>query len=155
MKTHFTLWIYILVLLLPIGVAAQDKLKIKDPGGNVLMEVRPEGVLVRKITTVERLAVAGLTPGENGLIVYDTDTKSLWLWRDTQWIEVDGVDLVDDADHDPTNELQNWITLPGIPAGFADGIDNVDDADHDPTNELQNWNTLPGILLALLTELIM
>jgi hypothetical protein len=37
----------------------------------------------------------------------------------------DANDDVDDADADPTNELQNWGSLPGIPAGFADGIDDV------------------------------
>lgn len=47
-----------------------------------------------------------------------------------------GVDQVDDADADPTNELQDWTTLPGIPADIADG-DQVDDADADPTNELE------------------
>ena len=54
-------------------------------------------------------------------------------------------DQVDDADNDPTNELQDWSTLPGIPAGLVDGIDDVNDADSDPTNELQTWSTLPGI----------
>ena len=53
-------------------------------------------------------------------------------------------DLVDDADADPTNELQDWSTLPNIPADIADG-DDVDDADNDPTNELQDWSNLPGI----------
>jgi hypothetical protein len=47
-----------------------------------------------------------------------------------------GEDQVDDADADPTNELQDWTTLPGIPADIADG-DQVDDADADPTNELE------------------
>jgi uncharacterized protein (TIGR02145 family) len=64
----------------------------------------------------------------------------------------------DDEDPDPTNELQNWNNLPGIPEhidtdktddfsgqfsdlqnvpeGLIDG-DDVDDADADPTNELQ------------------
>ncbi len=50
-----------------------------------------------------------------------------------------------DADSDPTNELQDWSNLPGIPAAIADGIDDVDDADADPTNELQDWSNLPGI----------
>jgi len=54
-------------------------------------------------------------------------------------------DLVDDADADPTNELQDWSNLPGIPAGLSDGTDDVDDADADPTNELQDWSNLPGI----------
>jgi len=47
-------------------------------------------------------------------------------------------DAVNDADFDPTNELQNWSNLPGIPAGFSDSVDNVDDADADPNNELQS-----------------
>lgn len=47
-----------------------------------------------------------------------------------------GIDLVDDADADPTNELQSWSTLPGIPIEISDG-DDVNDADADPTNELQ------------------
>jgi uncharacterized protein (TIGR02145 family) len=64
----------------------------------------------------------------------------------------------DDEDPDPTNELQNWSNLPGIPEnidtdktddfsgqfsdlqnipqGLSDG-DDIDDADADPTNELQ------------------
>ena len=45
-------------------------------------------------------------------------------------------DNVDDADADPTNELQDWSTLPGIPPEIADG-DDVDDADADPENEIQ------------------
>lgn len=43
----------------------------------------------------------------------------------------------DDADADPTNELQNWSSLPGIPADFTDNVDNVNDADADSTNEIE------------------
>ncbi len=145
MKSHLTIWITLLVFLIGPALHAQDNLKIKDANGNVLLEARPEGITVRKMSTADRMLIAGLDTENNGLLVYDTDTKSLWMWRDTEWIELDGIDLVDDADHDPTNELQDWLTLPGIPACFSDGIDNVDDADNDPTNELQSWTTLPGI----------
>ena len=55
------------------------------------------------------------------------------------------IDDVDDADNDPTNEIETWNTLGGIPSGFADDVDNVDDADNDPTNEIETWNTLAGI----------
>lgn len=54
------------------------------------------------------------------------------------------IDNVNDADADPTNELQTWTSLPGIPADILDG-DDVGDADSDPTNELQTWTSLPGI----------
>jgi hypothetical protein len=46
-------------------------------------------------------------------------------------------DQVNDADADPTNEIETWSTLGGIPADISDG-DDVNDADADPTNELQN-----------------
>ena len=54
------------------------------------------------------------------------------------------VDLVNDADSDPTNEIETWSTLMGKPTGFADNIDNVNDADNDPTNEIETWSTLMG-----------
>lgn len=53
--------------------------------------------------------------------------------------------IANDLDTDPTNELQDWSNLPGIPTDFSDGIDNVDDADNDPTNEIETWSTLAGI----------
>ena len=53
-------------------------------------------------------------------------------------------DAVDDADNDPTNEIETWTTLAGIPADIADG-DDVNDADNDPANEIETWTTLAGI----------
>ena len=61
----------------------------------------------------------------------------------TSWTTL--IDNVDDADNDPTNEIETWSTLFGIPSDFADNIDNVDDADSDPTNEIETWSTLAGI----------
>ena len=52
----------------------------------------------------------------------------------------------DDADADPTNELQDWTNLPNIPADFSDNIDDVDDADADATNELQTLSEANGVL---------
>ena len=54
-----------------------------------------------------------------------------------------------DNDSDPTNELQNWGNLPGIPADFSDNLDDVNDADSDPTNELVNSIFLNGNFLEL------
>ncbi len=52
-------------------------------------------------------------------------------------------DEVDDADNDPSNEIETWGTLAGIPADIADG-DDVDDADADPNNEIQSLSFNPG-----------
>ncbi len=87
--------------------------------------------------------------GLTGIDVRDADhdpTNELQKWSTLPGIPPDifDGDDVDDADNDPTNELQTWATLPGIPGDILDG-DDVDDADNDPTNELQKWTNLPGI----------
>jgi hypothetical protein len=51
-------------------------------------------------------------------------------------------DQVDDADADPTNELQNWSNLPGIPANID--IDATDDFSGD-YNDLTNQPTIPTV----------
>jgi hypothetical protein len=57
-------------------------------------------------------------------------------------------DAVNDADNDPTNEIETWSSLSGIPIGFSDNIDNVIDADADPSNELQTLS-LSGDILSI------
>lgn len=51
-------------------------------------------------------------------------------------------DLVDDADNDPTNELQDWNNLPGIPVNID--IDATDDFSGD-YNDLTNQPTIPTV----------
>jgi hypothetical protein len=130
-----------------------------------------KGMLVPRMTSAER---SGIVNPALGLLVFDTDRNTFWFYDDNAWVEIisnpggglntgmtlsnatleltdaggtlstDLSPLIDDADADPANELQNWGNLPGIPSDIADG-DDVNDADADPTNELQNWNNLPGI----------
>lgn len=52
--------------------------------------------------------------------------ESISSWNELTDIPVgfaDGVDDVDDADNDPTNEIETWATLSGIPTDIADGDD--------------------------------
>ena len=99
---------------------AQEDLQIKNSDGDILMEVREDGVLLPKLTTAERTAnAATLGTADNGLLVYDTDTESFWLWNGSSWESVGS---------NPTDELQmlsvngdvitlsngNSITLPGL-----------------------------------------
>ncbi|MDA7763025.1 collagen-like protein [Crocinitomicaceae bacterium] len=98
--------------------------------------------------------------GQDGLSAYEiwlsqgnTGTEqdfldSLQATANTDWNSITNIpsdisdgDDVDDADNDPTNEIETWTTLVGIPTGFVDDIDDVDDADNDPTNELQVLST--------------
>ena len=99
--------------------------------------------------TVTAAAYLGDGSGLTGIDVRDADhdpTNELQKWPNIPGIPAELLDGddVDDADADPTNELQTWQTLPGIPGYLLDG-DDVNDADADPTNELQTWQTLPGI----------
>ena len=93
----------------------------------------------------------GLGVGSLDLWKYEPNQTSHLLTinpnGDATWIDPNDNNLIDidDADADPTNELQDWNNLPGIPTDFSDGTDAVNDADFDPTNELQDWSNLPGI----------
>lgn len=117
-KTTFLLLALFIVTLFPSY--AQEELQIKNSDGDILMEVREDGVLLPKLTTADRTAnAATLGTTDNGLLVYDTDTESFWLWNGNEWEAVGS---------NPTDELQllsvngdvvtlsngNAITLPGL-----------------------------------------
>ena len=108
-------------------------------------------------------------PGIPADIDIDATDDFSGSWNDLTSVPADIADGddVDDADADPSNELQNWSNLPGIPADIdidatddfsgswndltgvpadiADG-DDVDDADADPTNELQSLSVVEDTL---------
>ena len=158
---HFLSLLSIMLLLCLISseLAAQNELQIKAPNGNVLLEVREEGVIVKKVTTAERTGFS-LAADDKGLLVYDTDSGAFFTWNGVQWVQIDGTDLVDDADADPTNELQTVsydpatriLTLSNGGTVDLSGLDNTTaaapaqaaidahiaaDLDTDPTNEIE------------------
>ena len=47
-----------------------------------------KGVMVPRLTTLQRTSIAGLGLTEEGLMLYDTTTDSFWYWDGTQWVEV-------------------------------------------------------------------
>ena len=55
-------------------------LDIDDSGNN-------KGILIPRVTTGQRTAIAGLGGTEEGLTVYDETTKSYWLWDGTAWVD--------------------------------------------------------------------
>lgn len=44
-----------------------------------------KGLLIPRVDSVERLAIA---QPANGLLVYDTDSDSFWLYKNSLWIEI-------------------------------------------------------------------
>ena len=104
------------------------------PAASAILDIQStnKGVLVPRLTTAQRTAISSPAAG---LLVYDSNLQNFFFHNGTSWTQIGSGS--GDADADPTNELQNWGNLPGIPAAFSDGIDNVNDADASTTNELQ------------------
>ena len=120
-----------LLFCLPTTSYTQEDLRIKDNNGNTLMEVREDGMLIRQLTTAERTAI-NLTASENGSLVYDTDTKSFWAWKDSAWVELVDSDVAGALPVNPAPgtmayyDGNNWVAVApgnyGAPLSFCDGV---------------------------------
>jgi hypothetical protein len=73
------------------GGIAQDNMGIgtnfPDPSAVLDLTAADKGLLVPRLTTVQRTGVA--TPA-TGLLVYDTDSNSFWYFDGAQWVEAIG-----------------------------------------------------------------
>lgn len=63
-----------------------------SPNASALLDVDNNGtlrgVLLTRLSSTDRLSIAGLGATEDGLTVYDTTTKTYWYWDGTQWVEI-------------------------------------------------------------------
>ncbi len=58
-----------------------------------------KGILIPRITTADRTTMAGsMGATEEGLTVYDTDTKSFWFWDGATWVAVGSSSMTSDQD---------------------------------------------------------
>ncbi len=57
-------------------------LELKSPDNN-------QGLLVPRVTTAQRIAIAGLSINEKGLMVFDTDTNKFYYWSGSVWIVIE------------------------------------------------------------------
>ncbi len=59
---------------------------------NAIFEVHSsngnKGILIPRLTTAQRIALSTISPADNSLLVYDTDTKTFWYFDGTQWVEI-------------------------------------------------------------------
>ena len=128
------------------------------------IESEDKGILISRLTTIARNALGGaLTGNEDGMLVYDKDLTAFYYWDgpNLQWVQVGGgtntdnqtltltgntlsisggnnvtlIDNVDDADNDPTNEIElpltaitgqvlSWDGTSWIAQNSASGADN-------------------------------
>ncbi len=108
--------------------AVQVGIGTSAPDGSAALDIQAsdKGILIPRVANT-----AAITTPVDGLLIYDNSTGSFKYHNGAMWKGIG-----DDADADPTNELQNWSNLPGIPSDISDG-DDVNDADADPANEIQ------------------
>ncbi len=115
------------LLLFSIGdlfsqVVVSDDSTYVSGSSNVLFEVYSaggnKGILIPRLTTAQRTAIA-TTGADEGLVVYDTDTQSFWVWDGTQWKELGDKQTL--SYNSSTGELSisngNSVTLPTTSGG--------------------------------------
>lgn len=55
---------------------------------DVDVSTNDKGLLIPRLTTAQRTAIAGLGAADEGLTVYDETTNSFWFWDGTQWLQM-------------------------------------------------------------------
>ncbi|MEK7255377.1 MAG: tail fiber domain-containing protein, partial [Bacteroidota bacterium] len=66
-----------------------------DPSAQLDVSANNKGMLVPRMTSVERAAIVSPV---NGLLVYDTDTNSFWHFNGTAWVNLTTARTLQDAD---------------------------------------------------------
>ncbi len=88
---HYTPALFFLAFIL-FSINARAQVAINDngdqPNSNAILDLssasNDKGILIPRLTTAERTAMS-LGASDEGLTVYDSDTKTYWLWDGTQW----------------------------------------------------------------------
>ena len=104
------------------NVVISDDSTYAGTTGNAILEVHSangnKGILVPRMSTTQREAIPTAAVDE-GLIVYDTTTKSFWVWNGFNWIELSDKQTL--SYNSSTGELTisngNTVTLPQSSSG--------------------------------------
>lgn len=128
-----TRFFIILLCLSSSSLLAQENVGIgtTTPNNNALLDLsvpnpgsNPQGLLLPRLNTAQRTAM-GLSPLEQGLVVYDIDVDSLYIWQGASWaaLSTDSADNL--GDHTATQNLNmgtaNWISPNGTGLGISLG----------------------------------
>lgn len=94
-------------LMVNLNTFAQVGIGITDPDASAMLDIQSnsKGVLIPRMLTSERTAI--LSPA-NGLLVFDTDTKSFWFRDVSSWKELSSgtANKIIDADGDTRVEVE-------------------------------------------------
>jgi hypothetical protein len=140
-----------MVLLLPAKVFSQSFAintdgSTADPSAILDVKSSTKGLLIPRLTTVQKLAIA--TPAE-GLKIYDTDTKTFWFYNGTVWIEIpDGSNSWNLSGNTLSNPANQFIgTLDDNPLLFRINNINAGILDSTSQNTAFGYRALDSIVL--------
>jgi hypothetical protein len=94
-------------------LSAQVGIGTNTPDNSAILEMQSnnKGILFPRLTSVQRLAI---NAPSSGLYVYDTNTKSLWYYNGTLWINtVSEASFGDIKSGIQTTDHSGWILLDG------------------------------------------
>lgn len=147
MKTTLSLLAFCLISACLVGqVAINNNGTPPDPNAILDVSSSSMGILIPRLTTVQRLAIPDLP---DGLLLYDTNTQSFWYSHNSAWIEISGsassswvltgnagtnpaTDFIGTSDNQPlkfrTNNIPSGILSPQGATffGYQAGISNED-----------------------------
>jgi len=98
---HYFTSMSMFIFFFMIATSAVD-IQAQNPSAIMDLESTTQGLLVPRMTSAERMAIA--TPAQ-GLLVYDTDRKSFWYFQNSIWGELASGEL-SDADGDTKVEVE-------------------------------------------------
>jgi hypothetical protein len=92
MKLNYIPSLLFLLALVLSGFSTSAQVAINDngdaPNPNALLDLKSssndKGILIPRLTAVQRTSMS-LGTSDEGLTVYDTDTRTYWLWDGTRW----------------------------------------------------------------------
>jgi hypothetical protein len=99
-------YLYLIVMFfIAVNVVAQVGIGTTNPDASSMLDIQStsEGVLIPRMLTTERTAIA--LPA-NGLLVFDTDTKSFWFYNVNVWKELVSGSSIVDADGNTKIEVE-------------------------------------------------
>jgi hypothetical protein len=93
------------IIFLGFNVFAQVGIGTTTPANSSMLDIQSttKGVLIPRMTTAQRTVIA--SPA-NGLLIFDTDTKSFWFYNVNAWKELVSGSSIVDADGDTKVEVE-------------------------------------------------
>jgi hypothetical protein len=127
-KTTLIMILFLLIAQTYLNAQVAINKDGSQPDASAMLDIKTTdgGLLIPRMTTTQRSAIS--SPAE-GLLVYDTDTKSFWFYNNTawtEWLNRNNVNEIVDADKDTKIEVDYGLIDSDFIQFTTDGINYFD-----------------------------